>query len=126
MALKIVDFGFGALLSPAVELDIAVGTLKYFAPEMVARVPYTAAIDMWACGYEFLSYLFLSVRCCKYVRVICVMRIVVFVELYCIACYAVDFHSTRRSEKNCWKRLRRPSSIARRRTLPSWPMMLAI
>jgi serine/threonine protein kinase len=123
LALKIVDFGFGALLSPNVEarrmrdvrgmrvtcraqqIDIAVGTLKYFAPEMVNRVPYNSPI-----GAKHVS---LVLMCCadsvivhRYVGMrvrgrVCVCHraftIACSIMLYRMLCGRFPFNATQRT-----------------------------
>ena len=44
---KIGDFGFAAQKQ---DYDIAMGTIPYMAPEMLARGKYTNAVDVWSLG----------------------------------------------------------------------------
>ena len=48
--LKIVDFGLSTLASTADDLEKPVGTLKYFAPELITHKPYNREVDMWCVG----------------------------------------------------------------------------
>ncbi len=48
--LKIVDFGLSTFASDADLLSKPVGTLKYFAPELIKEKPYNREVDMWCVG----------------------------------------------------------------------------
>ncbi|CAN7991975.1 unnamed protein product [Ixodes hexagonus] len=50
--LMIADFGFASTPQSGrnVYMHTVCGTLQYMAPEVVARRPYTRAVDMWAVG----------------------------------------------------------------------------
>jgi len=47
--LKIADFGF-AVMPGENEMHTCVGTEKYMAPEVVRRLAYSKACDIWSCG----------------------------------------------------------------------------
>lgn len=78
--LKIADFGFATEISAGEDLDTTLGTPNYIAPEMLNRLPYNSAVDMWAfgviiyvmlCGYppfyaESNPEMFDRIRQCNY------------------------------------------------------------
>lgn len=47
---KILDFGFSAFSKPQGKFTQAVGTVKYYAPELIKGQAYDAAVDMWCVG----------------------------------------------------------------------------
>lgn len=56
--LKIVDFGLSILAAPTDPLEKPVGTLKYFAPELILHKTYNRAVDMWCLGV--VSYIIMT------------------------------------------------------------------
>lgn len=48
--LKLIDFGFAAILPEGQKLSDKVGSLQYIAPEMLQEDAYDNKIDMWAAG----------------------------------------------------------------------------
>ena len=56
--LKIVDFGYSKFVIPTQQLTELVGTVKYFAPELIMNQPYDKSVDMWAAGV--LLYMLLT------------------------------------------------------------------
>ncbi|XP_013778800.1 serine/threonine-protein kinase H1 homolog [Limulus polyphemus] len=58
--IMITDFGFASTRKPNgnVFMHTVCGTPQYIAPEIVARRPYTCAVDMWAIGV--ITYILLS------------------------------------------------------------------
>jgi len=54
LGVKLVDFGFGAIIPEADDISNALqtmlGTWHYIAPEQVFRKPYGPCVDMWAAG----------------------------------------------------------------------------
>ena len=62
VTLKLVDFGLSVILQPGNTLNDACGTPAFVAPEIIKRVGYNHAIDMWSLGIiTFLLYLILYI-----------------------------------------------------------------
>jgi len=47
---KLVDFGLSKIIGPKETCDEPFGTLGYAAPEVLLRVPYGKAVDIWGLG----------------------------------------------------------------------------
>lgn len=57
--LKITDFGFAKCYDPQEGgLTESLGSPLYMAPEIIKKLPYDSAVDIWACGV--LTYIMLS------------------------------------------------------------------
>ena len=56
--LKITDFGFAKSFDPNEGLTETLGSPLYMAPEIIKKLPYNCAVDIWALGV--LSYIMLS------------------------------------------------------------------
>lgn len=57
--LKITDFGFAKCYDPQEGgLTESLGSPLYMAPEIIKKLPYDSAVDVWACGV--LTYIMLS------------------------------------------------------------------
>uniref|UniRef100_A0A6B2LD91 Protein kinase domain-containing protein n=1 Tax=Arcella intermedia TaxID=1963864 RepID=A0A6B2LD91_9EUKA len=62
---KLADFGSSCVLQGEDEkVSRMIGTLEYFAPEMLAEEPYGKAVDMWALGVT--CFAMLTARCVFY------------------------------------------------------------
>lgn len=48
--IKVVDFGLSKMVPEGEETTSICGTPEYFAPELVARLPYGPAVDWWTLG----------------------------------------------------------------------------
>lgn len=48
--IKLIDFGLSHVLKPGGTLKDACGTPAYVAPEVLKRIGYTEAVDMWSLG----------------------------------------------------------------------------
>jgi len=57
---KILDFGFSAFSRPQDLFTRPVGTLKYFAPELISGKGYNLKVDMWCLG--LILYVMLTAR----------------------------------------------------------------
>ncbi|XP_052811105.1 uncharacterized protein LOC128238860 [Mya arenaria] len=56
--LTVIDFGLSGRVAPDAFLTTQCGSPAYAAPEVLARTPYTQAVDMWSCGV--IVYLMLT------------------------------------------------------------------
>lgn len=48
--IRIVDFGLSKILYPGNECTEPYGTISYIAPEILLKLPYSEAVDVWALG----------------------------------------------------------------------------
>ena len=55
---KLIDFGLSTWLAPGQTVTESVGTLKYAAPEVISRVPYSTSVDVWGLGV--IAYVLLA------------------------------------------------------------------
>ena len=55
---KLVDFGLSKIVGPKETCEEPYGTLGYAAPEVLRRIPYTNAVDIWGLG--IIAYILLT------------------------------------------------------------------
>ena len=56
--IKLVDFGLSKIIGPKETCDEPYGTLGYAAPEVLLRIPYGKAVDVWGLGV--ISFILLA------------------------------------------------------------------
>lgn len=57
LKIKLIDFGFAAILNEGEKLNEKVGSLQYIAPEILLDKDYDHKIDMWAAGVVLFNML---------------------------------------------------------------------
>lgn len=46
----LIDYGVSCILGPGMLSNEATGSLKYAAPEVIAKLPYREKVDVWSLG----------------------------------------------------------------------------